>query len=172
MLSLLALGIFLTALVAAAATDITRYEIPNGASIALVAGFALAAPALSFGDIAWHIAAGGVMFVVTALLFVRGLMGGGDVKAATGLALWYGLAGLPALLLLISMLGGGLAIALLAARRLAPQAADSGSWYARLLSKKEGVPYGVAISGAGLVLAPQLFAFAPAQQALLQAFGG
>jgi prepilin peptidase CpaA len=172
MLSLIGLSICVSALVIAAATDIKRYEIPNGVSIALVAGFALAAPALPVVEVVWHIAAAGVMFGITAILFFRGLMGGGDVKAATGLALWYGLAGLPALLLLISMLGGGLALALLAARRLAPQAADSGCWYARLLAKGEGVPYGVAISGAGLILAPQLFAFAPAHQALMQAFGG
>ena len=49
-------------------------------------------------------------FVVGAILFSRGWLGGGDVKLLTAATLWVGPAGTPTLLLLTSVLGGGLAL--------------------------------------------------------------
>ena len=94
MLSLLAAVVYGSALIAAAASDLSRYEIPNGLSVALAAGFVFAAFTLSGADLASHLAAGGATFIFTVLLFARGLIGGGDVKLMSATALWVGLGGL------------------------------------------------------------------------------
>jgi prepilin peptidase CpaA len=168
MLSLLAVVVYGSALVAAAASDLSRYEIPNRQSIALAAGFAIAAYSLSGADLANHLAAAGATFLVTALLFARGLLGGGDVKLMSATALWVGLGGLTAFALLMALFGAALAAMLLAARRLLAPSAVDGRWYAHLLARDAGVPYGIAIAGAGLVLLPQLFAAPAARQAIAQ----
>jgi len=169
MLSLLAVVIYGSALVAAAASDLARYEIPNYQSIVLGGGFLLAAPALGGAGLANHVAAAGATFLFTALLFARGLLGGGDVKLMSATALWLGLGGLTAFVLLMALCGAALAATLLAVRRLLPQPAPA-SWYAHLLARDAGVPYGVAIAGAGLMLLPQLFAAPAARLAIAQMF--
>jgi prepilin peptidase CpaA len=168
MLSLLAVVVYGTALIAAAASDLSRYEIPNGQSIALAIGFVIAAFTLSGAELASHLAAGAATFFFTVILFARGLLGGGDVKLMSATALWVGLGGLTAFALLMALFGAGLAAALLAVRRLLPQAANGGRWYAHLLAHDAGVPYGIAIAGAGLFLLPQLFATTAAEHALAQ----
>lgn len=168
MLSLLAAVVYGSALIAAAASDLSRYEIPNGLSVALAAGFVFAAFTLSGADLASHLAAGGATFIFTVLLFARGLIGGGDVKLMSATALWVGLGGLLPFALLMALFGAGLAAALLAIRRLLPQAASSGRWYAHLLAGDAGVPYGIAIAGAGLALMPQLFVTTAAEHAIAQ----
>jgi len=170
MLGLLAVAVYGLALVAAAASDLTHYEIPNGISIALAAGFTLLVPGLQASEAAWHLAAGGAVFIVTAALFARGIMGGGDVKLLSATALWTGFAGLPAFMLLMALFGAALAAALLTAKRLVPEAAFGRRWYAHLLAREAGVPYGVAIAGAGLALLPQLSVMAGARQQLAQIF--
>ena len=53
------------------------------------------------------------VFLVGAVLFARGWLGGGDVKLLTAATLWAGPAGTPALLVLTGVLGGVLALFLL-----------------------------------------------------------
>jgi prepilin peptidase CpaA len=168
MLSLLAAVVYGSALIAAAASDLSRYEIPNGLSIALAVGFVFAAFTLRGTDLASHLAAGGATFVFTLLLFARGLIGGGDVKLMSATALWVGLGGLTAFALLMALFGAGLAAMLLAARRLLPRPTGGGRWYAHLLAPEAGVPYGIAIAGAGLALMPQLFVTTAAERAVAQ----
>ena len=63
---------------------------------------------------------------------------------------------------MIALLGAVLALILVLLRRLLAGRAADGRWYSRLLSPGEGIPYGVAIAAAALVLTPRLSVFDPA----------
>ncbi len=96
------------------------------------------------------------MFLVGAVLFARGYLGGGDVKLLSAATLWAGPSGTPELLMLTGVLGGALALFLLmpfgtqiaaAARGMLGQSAiDTGRGLAM------PVPYGVAIASAALIV--------------------
>ena len=120
-----------------------------------------AAPSLAGGLAALGCAA--AVFLVGAVLFARGFLGGGDVKLLAAATLWAGPADTPALLVLTGVLGGALALFLLmpfgaqlvAAGRtlLTPSSASSAEH-----APAAAVPYGVAIAGAALIvtLSPHL----------------
>lgn len=156
MLTAAAIGLYAIVLVAAAVSDLRHYEIPNSLSLALLAAFALTLPALPLTTVVHHVSAGLAVLAAASVLFVAGLWGGGDAKLIAAASLWFGWRELAAFLLLTALLGGLLALALLLLRRFVPAEAATGRWYSRLLSPIEGVPYGVAIAGAGLALAPRL----------------
>lgn len=132
-------------LLAAAVADIGWRVIPNWVPLTLVAGFAVTA--LARGDalgLATALAVGAGTFLVGAALFAAGMMGGGDVKLAAAAAVWVGARGLLEFLVVMAILGGALALAILLARlwrRLTG---------ARRPDAERGVPYGVAIAGAAL----------------------
>lgn len=135
-----AAGTALAAIVAAAAVDVIRYEIPDGLSIAVVV---LAVPfGLATPGFAWlpHVAAPAAMFAFGLLAFSRGWLGGGDVKLMSALAAWSGLAALPLLFAAISIAGGALALVYAAGRRLV---VDGTATTSRL-------PYAVAIAAGTL----------------------
>jgi len=60
------------------------------------------------------------MLVVGFAMFARGWVGGGDAKLMAAAALWLGFEHLFAFLLWTAILGGGLALLLLAYRRMLP----------------------------------------------------
>ncbi len=153
----LALTVFTVVMVAAAFEDFRRLVIPNLLPILLC----LLWPVYFAGEpsLSGALAAVGcalAVFVVGAILFARGYLGGGDVKLLSAATLWAGPAGTPALLMLTGVFGGALALFLLlpfgnqiaaAARFMLGQPA---------LPPKRGlaipVPYGIAIAGAALVV--------------------
>jgi prepilin peptidase CpaA len=155
MLSSVALAIYVLALVAAGLSDLVRYEIPNALCLALVAGFALFAVSLPLAVTAWHVAAGVAVLAAAALCFAFRIFGGGDAKLLAAAALWVGWPNLASFILVTAIAGGILGAILLALRRFAP-AAPAERWYGRLLARGEGVPYGIAIAVAGLMLLPRL----------------
>jgi prepilin peptidase CpaA len=144
-------------MVAAAVEDFRRLVIPNVLPIILCALWPLyfaAAPSL-YGALA-AIGCAAAVFLVGAILFARGYIGGGDVKLLSAATLWAGPAGTPALLMLTAVLGGALALFLLmpfgmqiavAARGMLGQPAVATE---RRLAMP--VPYGVAIAGAALIV--------------------
>lgn len=146
---------FMVLMAAAALEDFRRFIIPNPLTLGLCLLWPLYfAGAPSVAAALASIACGLAVFVVGAVLFARGYVGGGDVKLLSAAALWVGPAGLANLLLLTGILGGALALFLLvpagtrvaAAARLAlgqriPE--ESGSRY---------VPYGVPIAVAAVVV--------------------
>jgi prepilin peptidase CpaA len=75
-----------------------------------------------------------------AIAFRAGAMGGGDVKMAAALALWLPLAGIVKLLVVMSIAGGILTLAMLAAHRMAKAAGQP------------EIPYGIAIAFGGFWL--------------------
>jgi prepilin peptidase CpaA len=129
------------ALLVAAFTDLRSRRIGNW----LTGSIALGAPLFWWAcglalwpDIALQLAVALATFAVLAALFAMRAMGGGDVKLLTALSLW--IAPLPFLNLLIMMalLGGVLTIVF-------------GAWHVmRRQRDKLAIPYGVAISMAGL----------------------
>lgn len=156
MLIAAALALYILAMLAAGASDLTRYEIPNRLSLAVLAGFLLLLPSLPFSVFVTHMSAGLAVLVTAAVLFFAGLWGGGDVKLIAAASVWIGWSELAAFLLLTALIGMVLALVLLAARRYLADRDSHGRWYCRLLSRGEGIPYGVAIAAAALVLTPRL----------------
>lgn len=153
-----AIGVYAAALAGAGASDLVRYQIPNAASLLLIGGFLLIAPALPSATVIAHAAAGIAVLIIAAVAFEAGIFGGGDAKLFAATALWMGWQHLAAFFVLTAVAGGLLALVLLAARRLADKRPQlrHGHWYSRLLSNDEGVPYGVAIAASGLILLSQL----------------
>jgi prepilin peptidase CpaA len=128
------------ALLTAAVTDLRRRQIDNwlNAAIALVAPLFWFASGLSLGDMGWQLAMAGGAFTISAGFFALGWMGGGDVKLLTALALWIRPLWFAQLLVVMAVAGGVLTLAFAA-------------WYfVARRDEKIAVPYGIAISGAGL----------------------
>lgn len=141
----------------AAASDLFTMTIPNRLTLALVAGFALlaAASGMAPGTILVHLAAGALMLLICFSLFAFGWIGGGDAKLAAATALWLGFGTLVDYLLISTVAGGLLTLVLLAARALpVPAFALGWPWLSRLHDPKSGVPYGIALAGAGLAVYP------------------
>ena len=87
--------------------------------------------------------------------FAFGWIGGGDAKFAAAIILWLGPAGAMEFLIYAGLFGGLLTIVLLSFRgRLLPAFALRQDWLLRLHDPKAGVPYGVALSAAALVVYP------------------
>src|SRR5690242_2681808 len=85
----LCLAIFVIALGLAALHDLRFYLIPNRFCAAIAASFGLfAAGGLPAAEIGAVLAAGIGLFAAGAILFARGLLGGGDVKLLAAVALW------------------------------------------------------------------------------------
>ena len=137
------------ALLVAAFTDLKRRQIDNwlNAAIALGAPLFWWTSGLSiWPDVAWQLGIAVVTFGITAALFAMRWMGGGDVKLLTVLALWIP----PSLflnLVVIMALAGGVLTLIFA------------MWhFMRRRKDRIAIPYGVAISGAGLwILSTEFF---------------
>ena len=135
-------------LVVAAVIDMRTFTISNrlNLTVALLAPVYWASVALApWPGIAVQLATGGAVFLVLAGAFYAGMMGGGDVKLAAALALWFPPTGTIKFLVLMSIAGGVLTLGILFWHR------------ARRNVGRPKIPYGVAIAaGALFVLAPIL----------------
>jgi prepilin peptidase CpaA len=141
----------------AASTDLFTMTISNRVSIVLVAGFfALALlDGMAAVEIGNHVAAGALVLAVGFGFFARGWIGGGDAKLAAAIALWFGWAHLGDYLLCASLLGGVLTFALIEfRRRTLPPLLAGQVWLARLHEPDGGVPYGIALAAAALIIYP------------------
>jgi prepilin peptidase CpaA len=135
-------------LVVAAVIDVRTFTISNRLNLTV----ALAAPAywLSVSLAPWpgmaiQLAAGAVVFLLLAGAFFAGMMGGGDVKLAAALALWFPPLLTVRFLVLMSIAGGVLTLGILAWHR------------ARRREGRPEIPYGVAIAFGGLAILTQRF---------------
>ena len=142
----------------AAFEDIRRLIIPNGLVLGLCALWPLhaaTAPTLTLaaaGTAALYAAA---VFIVGALLFSRGLIGGGDVKLLAAATLWAGPDETVSLLVLTSLLGGLLCLLLLTpvgALIAGARPILGGSPGDPAPTNRVFVPYGVAIAAAALIV--------------------
>ena len=98
--------VFAASLAGAAGCDLATRRIPDTCSLAILLGFAgaAAAGATEPGHLAWHVAAGLAVFAGGTLLFLGGLLGGGDVKLMAAASLWIGWSGTPRFLVLVALL--------------------------------------------------------------------
>ena len=135
-------------LVIAAVIDARTFTNSNrlNQTVALLAPLYWLSVALSpWPGVAIQLAAGAAVFAILAGAFYAGMMGGGDVKLAAALALWFPPGITVKFLVLMSIAGGVLTIGLMAWHRA---------------KKREGrpeIPYGVAIACGGLAILAQRF---------------
>ncbi len=156
-LILLTLVLFPALMAFSASSDIFSMKISNRVSIALAALYPVLAVALGlpWTAILVDLACGALMLALTFLMFARGWIGGGDAKLAAATAPWLGWALMLDYGLIVSLLGGALTLAIIFARRAPlPAWATRLDWIVRLHRPGNGVPYGVALAAAGLVLYP------------------
>jgi prepilin peptidase CpaA len=152
------LTLFPAAVIFAAFHDLVSYRIPNSISLFLIAAFFCLAPfaGMNLNTFGFHLAAGAVVLLVTAGMFFAGYMGGGDAKLLAAVSLWMGFSHLADFLLITSLFGLPLILTLLAFRKLPlPVKLASENWVAKLHAPRGPVPYGIAISAAGLYIYPQ-----------------
>jgi prepilin peptidase CpaA len=143
----------------AAASDLLTMTISNIVSIAMVIAFLLIAPLIGGMDlpvIGLHAAAGAGVLAVGFILFSFGWLGGGDAKIAAAAALWLGPNYTIEFIMWTAFIGGALSLLLLLLRqRMSPALAVRYQWLFRLHDPETGVPYGLALAGAALLLYPQ-----------------
>lgn len=142
------LGILALLLVVAAVIDVRTFTISNRLNLAV----ALMAPLYWWSahlplwpDIGIQVAIAAGVFALLAVAFYAGMMGGGDVKLAAALALWFSPQSTLRFLVFMSIAGGVLTLVVVGLHRL---------------KKKPGkpeVPYGVAIAAGGLLILIQRF---------------
>ena len=142
------LGLLALLLVIAAVIDVRTFTISNRLNLAV----ALLAPLFwwSVGLPLWpgvaiQIALGAAVFGLFAIAFFVGMMGGGDVKLAAAISLWFAPLVTLQFLVFMSIAGGVLTVFVLVRHRVL---------------KKDGrpeVPYGVAIAIGALAILTQRF---------------
>ncbi|MFC3068285.1 A24 family peptidase [Phenylobacterium soli] len=157
-LQALLVAVFPALVIVAALRDATSYTIPNWISAALIAGFALAAPAmgLTLPQIGLHLGVGVVGLILGMAMWTLGWIGGGDAKLFAAASLWLGWPAALTYAALTGMAGGALAVGLLTLRSgyVRPYVVTGPSWFARLAEPGENVPYGVAIAAGALMAFP------------------
>lgn len=128
--------------------DVTRYTIPNWLISSLLILYPVAVY-LSPHAADWRmaLAAMAVVFVAGYVVFAMRIMGGGDVKLITVLALWVGWHYLPEYVIWFALIGGVFTIFLIVMRKIWPLVPMKTP---RIFQPKAPVPYGVAIAGAFL----------------------
>lgn len=151
--------VFPAIVVLAGIGDMMTMSISNRFSLVLIAAFVVMAPfVLGLDWQAWggHLAAGGIMLVVSFVMFAFGWIGGGDAKLSAVIALWLGLPNLAPFIVYATLFGGALTLFLLGFRNIPiPILALRVPWIVRLHALRDGIPYGMALSAGALTVYPQ-----------------
>ena len=157
-LHLVPLAGFAGLMTTAAVEDFRRLLIPNALTLALCVLWPLHLATAPTITPAMALAAAGcavAVFLAGALLFSRGLIGGGDVKLLTAATLWAGPEATLPLLIFTGLLGGLLSLLLLTplGRLITPMRPPSSiGGTAVTKPSRVAVPYGVAIAAAALIV--------------------
>lgn len=142
----------------AAASDLFTMTISNRVSFVLIGGFVVlaAVTGMPWATVGLHVGAGLLVLVIGFTCFAFGWIGGGDAKLAASTALWLGWSQLLEYAVYSSLLGGLLTMAVLNLRGapLHPPFLMREGWYARITDENTGIPYGIALAAAGLILYP------------------
>jgi prepilin peptidase CpaA len=152
----LLLGLLAILLIVAAVIDVRTFTISNGlnAAVALMAPLYWWSSGLPFWpDAAIQVGVAIGVFVLLAITFYMGMMGGGDVKLAAAIALWFPPMATARFLVFMSLAGGLLTVVVLLIHKFRGKAPVSeGEKPAR-----PEVPYGVAIAAGALWILAQRF---------------
>ena len=149
--------IFPSVMAFAASSDFFTMKISNRISLILVAGFMTLALATGMpgAEILDHVGACGVVLGITFVFFLCGWVGGGDAKLAACTALWLGWGHLFDYVVYASLLGGALTLAVIQYRNFVmPRLLIGKRWAERLHEPGGGVPYGIALAAAALLIYP------------------
>jgi prepilin peptidase CpaA len=141
----------------AASSDLLTMTISNRLSLALAAGFFLLTlfTGMSLAVIGMHVAAAALVLTIAFVLFANGWIGGGDAKLAAATVLWFGFDHLLDYMVYASLFGGALTLMLLQFRKLPlPAFLARQPWVLRLHEQGGGVPYGIALAIAALIIYP------------------
>ena len=85
-----------------------------------------------------------------------GWIGGGDANLFAATSLWLGPDFMLQYAIYAALLGGALTLLILFLRSVPlPATLYAQGWLARLHSPKEGIPYGIALAAAGLLVYPE-----------------
>jgi prepilin peptidase CpaA len=157
-------GAFPALMAFSAASDFVSMTISNRIQAILIVLFFIAAfiAGLPLIQIGFHLLAFALILSISFFCFARGWIGGGDAKLAACTALWFGFT--PQLynyLLISACLGGALTLAILYCRTLSlPKMLSTQTWAVRLHDDKQGIPYGIALAAAALIVYPETTLFA------------
>jgi prepilin peptidase CpaA len=158
LIELIRLTLFPAMMAFAASSDLFTMTIANRVSLILIGGFVLLAglTGMSLADMATHAGVAAAVLVVAFLCFTRGWIGGGDAKLAATTVLWLGVGHLADYLVYASLMGGALTLLLIQYRAMPmPRLLLGREWAERLHRPDGGVPYGIALAAAALVVYPQ-----------------
>jgi prepilin peptidase CpaA len=142
----------------AASSDLLTMTIANRVSLILVGGFFVLAilSGASGAQIMSHIGAAALVLAVAFACFACGWIGGGDAKLAAATTLWLGFHHLFDYLVYASILGGALTLLIVQFRSIPlPRLLAGREWAERLHCEDAGVPYGMALAAAALLVYPQ-----------------
>ena len=157
MVDIVRLFIFPGLMAFAASSDFFTMTISNRLGLALVAGFVALAlfSGMNLHDMLMHAGAAVTVLAISFVMFSRGWIGGGDAKFAAATALWLGFDHLLTYLLYASIFGGMLTMAIIFLRfvPLSTGLAEL-DWVKRLYRADGGVPYGIALAAAALLVYP------------------
>ena len=162
MLATLALFIFPLLMAFAASSDLLTMRIANWLVLLLTAAyFALALIAqVPLTEIGVSVGAAAIVLTIAFAFFAFGWIGGGDAKLVSATTLWVGFGTMLPYLVYAALLGGGLTLLILAVRRYPlPVGLRRHKWIDRLHDAKSGVPYGIALAIAGLLVYPETAIF-------------
>ena len=151
------IAIFSAAMIFAGVRDLTTMTIPNWLTLALALSFFVVAPLaeMPLSEIGQHAAVAVVTLLLGMVFFAKGWIGGGDAKLMAAVALWLGWAQALPYFVIASILGGALTLLILGYRNLPlPPFVLRQAWALRLHDRAEGVPYGLALAAAGLLIFP------------------
>ena len=142
------------ALLAAGLRDLAERRIANRLTGAIAVAaplfwWAMRLPLVAMG---WQLALAAACLALCASLFAAGVMGGGDVKLLTALALWFSPLRYGQMLVATALAGGVLALVCLAAKaRRTPRLHHAaGDRVSTSPPPADTIPYGIAICAGGL----------------------
>jgi prepilin peptidase CpaA len=142
----------------AASSDLLTMTISNRLSLALTGGFFLLTLVIgmSWPAVGMHLAAAALVLVFSFGFFSQGWIGGGDAKLVAATALWFGFDYLLDYLIYASLFGGVLTLLLMQFRKLPlPGPLARQAWILRLHETGGGIPYGIALAAAALIVYPK-----------------
>lgn len=161
-MNVIALFIFPALMAFVAFSDLFTMRISNRLVLITAALFPVAAliAGLPLQDIGLNAAMGLLVLALTFGLFAAGWIGGGDAKIAAAIALWMGPTLVLPFLLYAALIGGVLTLAIIVARGfMLPASLLQVGWIEKLHDKKTGIPYGIALAAAGILVYPQTAIF-------------
>jgi prepilin peptidase CpaA len=160
--SMLAALVFPMLMALAASSDLITMRISNRLVGVLVLGFFVLgfAAQLPLQQMAAHVGLALMVLAFGFAFFSFGWIGGGDAKLAAATSLWIGFGLLLPYVIYGALLGGALTLFLLAVRRWPlPGFLARIGWIDRLHDSRSGVPYGIALAIAGILVYHQTAIF-------------